>query len=71
MLHLKYLPPGIAQDIISCYFENQGDDVEVLSFEEIGANEAIASVAGLTNEGKYNKCHACADKMSWDKTSCT
>lgn len=54
MLHLKSLPPATTHEIISYYFEGQGNDVEVTSFKMVATDEAVVSVSGLTNEGSYS-----------------
>ena len=49
-LHLKSLP-STSYDLISMYFETQGNDVEVKSIEMIGADEATILLSGLSNDG--------------------
>ena len=49
-LHLKSLP-SISKEVISTYFEFQGNDVEVKSIEIIGADEATILLSGLSDDG--------------------
>lgn len=50
-LHLKSLPCDTEKERISSFFKDQGKHAEVLSFEAVGINEVLVSVAGLTDEG--------------------
>lgn len=60
VVHLRSLPPSITQDVVSCYLEAQGDDVEVISvIMKNDDNEAIAMVSGLTDEGKSARYDLC------------
>ena len=52
-LHLKSLPPSVSDDTIMCYFECQGEDVDVLSVKRLQDDEAIVSLGGLLEEGMF------------------
>lgn len=55
-LHLKSLP-STSKEMITGYFETQGDDVKVISIDMIGTDEATILLSGLTNDG--NKIPSC------------
>ena len=50
-LHLKSLPPAASDDVITSYFECQGEDVDVHSVKKLQDDEAVISLSGLSEEG--------------------
>ncbi len=52
-LRLKSLPSSTSEEVITCYIETLGEDVEVLSLDLNLDGEATASVSGLTEDGTY------------------
>ena len=56
-VHLKRLPPTASEDILTCYFESQGENIEVTSVILLGDGEADVSLSGLTADGMFNWPH--------------
>ena len=55
-LHLQSIPSSISKELICCYMESQGDNVEVISVDLIGCDEAIVELSGLTDHGNVSNC---------------
>lgn len=56
-LHVRQLPSSFSTEMINCYFESMGENVEVLSINMTEDDEATVVLSGLTNDG--NEGHRC------------
>lgn len=54
-LSLSSLPTSVSEEVISCYFEDQGEDIDVKSVKMLEGNKAIVTLSGITECGEFCK----------------